>query len=229
MGAEKSLEVWQPLGEYFYQLRELTRHDQSLQELKTVINNRLHASEQGMYLTEVVINLVKSQLRLLEKQMDDCQKMLAQHILTEIDVSNKVKQICQIKCVGVKSVATLLAETGGFLLFSNARQLISFARYDVVENQSGHHIGKTRMSKKGNGRIRRIFYMPAFCVVRNNVRPFTDLYERTVAKHGIKMKSYVAVQKKLLTTIYILWKNDQAFNEEYSQQKYKETRIFEPI
>lgn len=73
----------------------------------------------------------------------------------------------------------------------------------MVENQSGNHIGKTRMSKKGDGRIRRILHMPAFWVGRNDVPLyFTDLYERTVAKHGIKLKSNVAVQKKLLTTIY---------------------------
>ncbi|NCX95062.1 MAG: hypothetical protein EBX41_01385 [Chitinophagia bacterium] len=34
MCAEKQLEVWQPSAEYYYQLRELTRHYQCLQEQK---------------------------------------------------------------------------------------------------------------------------------------------------------------------------------------------------
>jgi hypothetical protein len=34
---------------------------------------------------------------------------------------------------------------------------------------------------------------------------FADLFERTYARHGIKMKSYVAVQNKLLTILYRLW------------------------
>ena len=49
MGAEQALELWQPMGEYFYQLRSLSRHHQSLQEIKTNISKQLHADEQGMY------------------------------------------------------------------------------------------------------------------------------------------------------------------------------------
>ena len=41
------------------------------------------------------------------------------------------------------------------------------------------------------------------------------------------MKSYVAVQKKLLTTIYALWKNNTAFAEDHitvtSKQKNNHT------
>ncbi len=41
----------------------------------------------------------------------------------------------------------------------------------------------------------------------------------------IKMKGYVAVQKKLLITIYTLWKNNEAFDKDYKnnqQQKHTE-------
>jgi transposase len=48
MGAEQCLELWQPMDSYFYELRELTRQHQSLQELKTSVTNQLHASELGM-------------------------------------------------------------------------------------------------------------------------------------------------------------------------------------
>jgi len=40
--------------------------------------------------------------------------------------------------------------------------------------------------------------MPAFSAVTWKQKPFIDLYNRTFEKHGVKMKSYVAVQKKLL-------------------------------
>ena len=41
---------------------------------------------------------------------------------------------------------------------------------------------------------------------------FYNLFHRTFEKHNIKMKSYVAVQKKLLTTIFAMWKNDTEFD-----------------
>src|SRR5205085_11951660 len=95
---------------------------------------------------------------------------------------------------------------------------ISYAGYDVIENQSGNHIGKTRISKKGNHHIRRILHLPAFNVVRYEVPPFLSLYNRTLERHHTKMKSYVAVQKKLLVIIYGLWKTNGTFNENYHKE-----------
>lgn len=73
-----------------------------------------------------------------------------------------------------------------FALFKNIPQLIRFAGYDVVGNRSGNHKGKTRISKKGNGHIRRCLHMPALCVVRYKQSPFIQLFDRTLQRHGIK-------------------------------------------
>ena len=93
--------------------------------------------------------------------------------------------------------------------------MVSYAGYDVVENQSGNRVGKTRISKKGNSHIRRILHMPSHCVITYEQKPFIDLSHRVYEKSGIKMKAYVAVQKKLLLMIYTLWKKDQAYEAEY--------------
>src|SRR5690606_30110879 len=45
MAAQQSLELWQPLDDFYYQLRDMTRQYQSLQELKTQVGNQLHAQE----------------------------------------------------------------------------------------------------------------------------------------------------------------------------------------
>ncbi|MBB1644625.1 hypothetical protein A9970_11730 [Sphingobacterium sp. UME9] len=121
-----------------------------------------------------------------------------------------------------RTVSTLIAETNGFQSFNNSRQLVSFAGYDIVESQSGNHRRKTRISKKGNSHIRRILHLPNFGVVIWKVKPFEDLYERTFAKHGIKMKSYVAVQKKLLVVIFSLWKRNEEYNPNHQNINYKE-------
>ncbi|NCX95061.1 MAG: IS110 family transposase [Chitinophagia bacterium] len=131
---------------------------------------------------------------------------MRQHIDSDEDVAKRIDNICQIKGVGLQTVAVLITETNGFALFKNYSQLVSYAGYDVVENQSGNHVGKTKISKKGNSRIRRALHLPAFNVVRYKQKPFIDLFERTLAKHQIKMKSYVSVQKKLLVLVYTLWK-----------------------
>ena len=114
-----------------------------------------------------------------------------------------------------------MAETNGFALFHDQAQLVSYAGYDVVENQSSKRVGKTRISKRGNARIRRILYMPALCAVTHQEVGPKALYERVYQRTGIKMKGYVAVQKKLLCLIYALWKKDQTYDPHYycAQQK----------
>ena len=222
MGAEQCLSVWQPLGKYFYELRLLTRQHQNLNEQMTITRNRLHAIEHAMYRNKIVEKQLRKEIDFLEKQVKETTKIIEKHIHGNTEIKQKVENICTIKGVAILTVAILLAETNGFALFENARQLVSYAGLDVVENQSGFHKGKTRISKKCNSRIRRALYMPAFVVITCKQIHFLNLYERTLDKHNVKMKSYVAVQKKLLTTIYALWKKNEKFNPDHNILKQEQ-------
>ena len=53
--------------------------------------------------------------------------------------------------------------------------------------------------------------MPALNVVRLKVDAFKVFYERLYDRNKIKMKSYVAVQKKILVLLYTLWRTDKPF------------------
>lgn len=225
MAAEQLLELWQPMDDFFYQLRALTRQHQSLQELKTSVCNQLHAQEHSGMVNKIVIKQLKQLIANIDKQIDAIAKAIETHVKSNAVIAKKVTDICFVKGLGILTVAIIIAETNGFILFKNARQLVSYAGYDVIENQSGNHIGKTKISKKGNSRIRRALHMPAFSVVRYEVTPFVSLFNRTLQKHNIKMKSYVAVQKKLLVMIYTLWKKNEAYDAKAYQ--YKSTKDIE--
>ncbi|MDP9079297.1 MAG: IS110 family transposase [Bacteroidota bacterium] len=211
MGAEQCLELWCPLDEFFYTLRALSRHHQSLQELKTNVNNQLHADEHSIYSSKTVIKQLKKLIEGIDKQLKDIEKEIHKHLYSNDEVGQKIDHITTIKGLGYMTVATILAETNGFALFKSIPQLVSYAGYDVVENQSGDHIGKTRISKKGNNRIRRAMHLPAFNMIRYDVGDFKPFFERILERHNPKMKAYVAVQKKLLVLIYTLWKKNEAF------------------
>ena len=215
MGAEQCLELWQPMGKFFYELRQYTRQYQNLQEQKTVFNNQLHALEHAMFISKKMVAQQKNTIKLFDKQLKELDKLIKNHINSDEEIKQKVANICKIKGIGLLTAATILAETNGFELFKNYKQLVSYAGFDVVERESGTSTGKTRISKKGNGHIRRALFMPAFVAVKHNERPAIDLYNRTIEKHGIKMKSYVAVQKKLLVLIYHIWKKNQEYDPNY--------------
>jgi len=215
MGAEQCLELWQPIGTFFYELRLLTRQHQNVSELKTVLKNQSDALGFAMHQLETVNIQINQTIALFEVQLKELEKAIKAHLESDQEMYKKAENILQMKGLGILTVSTILAETNGFTLFKNYKQLVSYAGYDVVEAQSGTRIGKTKISKRGNSHIRRALHMPSLVVIQCQVRPFKALFDRTYEKHGIKMKSYVAVQKKLLTMIYHLWKKNQAFDANY--------------
>ncbi len=215
MGAEQCLELWEPMGTFFYELRLLTRQHQNVTELKTVLKNQLDALSFAMHHLDSVTNQLEQTIILFESQLKELDKEIKKHLKSNKEVYDKTENILKMKGLGVLTLSTVLAETNGFTLFKNYKQLVSYAGYDVVEAQSGSRVGKTKISKRGNSRIRRALHMPSLVVIQCQVKPFKDLFERTYEKHGIKMKSYVAVQKKLLTMIYHLWNKNESYNAHY--------------
>lgn len=215
MGAEQHLEQWQPPAESIMQLRHLTRQKQSLEKTKTSINNQLKALQSAKYVNNEVVAQQESLIQLLEEKIKETKKLINQQIREDKELSEKVKRIKKVKGLNNLTVATVIAETNAFTHFNNQRQLVSYAGYDIIENQSGKHVGKTKISKKGNARIRRIMYMAALSAVNCNEPVFKNLYERVFERTRIKMKGYVAVQRKLLVLIYTLWKNGEEYNPNY--------------
>ena len=225
MGAEQQLAAWEPVGTFFYELRSLTRQHQDAAEQSTVAKNKLHAEMRSQHVSKLVVRQLKAVIKLFEKQEQEVELAIKNHIKTDAEVSRKVANICDIKGLGVLSIATILAECGGFLLFQNRPQVVSYAGYDVVENQSGTHKGRTRISKRGNARIRRILFMPAFSAVKHKEPFCVELFERTLERHGMKMKSYVAVQKKLLLLIYDIYTKDVKYDPQHYKKLQKNNKI----
>lgn len=88
--------------------------------------------------------------------------------------------------------------------------------------RSGQRAGKTKISKQGNSKIRRILFLPAFNAVRFGEPACEALFERVFEKTQIKMKAYVAVQKKLLTLCFAIWKNGAKYDPLYYANNVKE-------
>lgn len=217
MGAEQKHNPWRPHSKSIYTLRSLTRQHENVTKLKTSLENQLHANEHSAVRNVIVKKQLNATIRLLEKQLDELAGEISNIIDTDEKLSEKYSHIDPLRGISKLSWATIIAETSGFETFENQRQLVSYAGYDVVENQSGKHVGKTKISKKGNSRIRRILYMPSLVSVRLKEPVLYNLYQRVHERTGIKMKGYVAVQKKLLVLIYHIWKNDKAFKSDYSK------------
>ena len=126
-------------------------------------------------------------------------------------LKQKVEKVMTIKGVGFITIGIVLAETQGFKLINNVKQLASYAGYDVVQRESGSSIkGKTRISKKGNSRIRAAMHFPALVASRHN-EDLKVAYQRINDNKPSKMVGATALQRKILVLIYSLWKNDTIY------------------
>lgn len=217
-GVERRHKVWQPPSPVLLELRNLTRYYVQLQEAKTSLNNIKHSKESAYEVQQVILKSNRSLIRSIDKQIEVCKANIEKLIEEEPGLKEKVRKLLTIKGVGLITVATIIAETLGFEHFHSIRQLVSYAGYDVVERQSGTSIkAKTRISKKGNRYIRNALYFPAMVSCRFNPE-LKAAYIRIIQNKPSKMVGQVAIQRKLLTLIYTLWKNDSEYIEGYKKQ-----------
>ncbi|WP_262897888.1 IS110 family transposase [Maribacter dokdonensis] len=139
------------------------------------------------------------------------------------ELKRKLEYLTSIPGVSFISAATVIGETLGFESIVNAKQLASYAGYDVVLRESGNYKGKTRISKKGNSHIRGVLHMPSMtCVCCNPT--LKQFYNRLKPNKAKPLVALVAVQRKLLILMYTLWKNEQFYDAEFEikkQQKHE--------
>lgn len=212
MGAERQLELWEPPAPVFKQLRDLTRLYADLKTERTVFINKIKSAECGHESSAFMIKSLKSICKKLEVEIEKCSAAITAHIKEVPWLQEKVNKLLTIKGVGETTISIILAETQGFALIRNAKQLTSYAGYDVIQRESGTSLkGRTRISKKGNGRIRAALHFPALVASRHNAG-LSVVYNRINQSHkASKMIGATALQRKILLLIYALWKNETTY------------------
>jgi transposase len=214
-GLERKLEPWKRPRIVFKSLRQLTRERDQVVQTRTMAKNQLHAEQAEAQPNSNSVSRIKKQIALLNKQEQEIKNEITEVVKQDEKVQESIKLITTIPGVGQLTAATVLAETNGFELIRNKRQLTSYAGLDVKEKQSGTSVkGKPKISKKGNRYLRKTMHMPALAAIRHDER-FKNIFARLVSKHGIKMKAVVAIQRKLLELIYILYKNNTIYDKNY--------------
>lgn len=218
-GLERKLENWYKPDQTYEHLQQLTRERNQIVDERTAIKNRLHAEESEVFPNKGSVKRIKALIKFLNKQEQEIKLEISQHLKENKAIKAKVDQLCTIPGMGELTAVIILAETRGFELIRNKKQLTSYAGMDIIEKQSGTSVkGKPKLSKKGNRHIRKSLHLPSLAAVRHNPA-HTEIYTRLVQKHGVKMKALVAIQRKMLELAYILFKNDTVYDKEYEMKK----------
>jgi transposase len=214
-GIEREAILWKPMSPEFRLLRDLCRERLSLTKQNTRAKCQLHAMEHSHLKSETVVKLKNSQIEFYESSIEEIETEIKEVIDKDQQLKERLEKVITIKGVGLVTAITVLCETNGFQTFSNIRQVVSYAGLDVVMKESGNFKGKTKISKKGNSRIRQVLYMPALSSTKYNDK-IKDLYKRIVEKNpNLKRKGIVAGMRKLLILIYLLWTRDEVYNPDH--------------
>jgi transposase len=214
-GLERPLEWWKPMMPQMKDLRDLCRERLSLKKDLVRSKCQLHGLRHAHSTLDVVLKLKEQQIEFLEKNIQIIETEIIQITEQDKEFNQRVKNIEAIKGLRLLTIVTVLCETNGFTQFNNIRQVVSYAGLDIAERQSGLFKGKTRISKKGNARIRECLYMPALSATTYN-EPIKALYQRVVERNPtIKRKGVIAGMRKLLILIFVLWKKNEAYNAQY--------------
>lgn len=164
-------------------------------KLKTIIRQiKLYKEE---------IAEVKKNLKIYLEQVEEAQYMLS------------------VRGVGSVTVSAFLGQTGSLEKFSHPHQLQKFAGMLPSQSQSGKFKGQTKLSKRGNSKLRRVMYLIAVSLISNN-KEIGALYRHKL--DVLKKKKFVAltaIAVKALRILFKLGKSKIFYNEKLVQESLK--------
>lgn len=214
-GMERVLDLWKPMSSEYKELRDLTREYQAMKKDRQRAMSQLHAMKHAHEKSPKLLQLKEIQVKYNDKGLEILEQSIREAVDRDASLKEKIRKVQTVPGLGFMTVVILACETNGFKLFKNMRQLNSYAGLDVVFNESGLFKGKTRISKRGNSRIRQALYMPSLSAIQAN-QPIKELYLRLCEKNPkIRKIGVVAGMRKLLNLAYVLWKKDAEYDPGY--------------
>lgn len=224
-GLERKLDKWAKPKSIYKELQQLTRERDQIVQERSVIKNQIHAEKTESEPNQKSLERMQARIRFLNSQEKEIKADITDIVSKDPDLKQVINNITTIPGVGELTAVIVLAETNGFELIRNKSQLSSYAGLDVKEKQSGTSVkGKPRISKKGNRNLRKSMHLPSLTAVKWDEN-FKNIYTRLISKNGIKMKALVAVQRKILELIYILFKNETVYDKEYITKNSAQTQM----
>jgi transposase len=206
-------EVWLPPRAEVRELRDWVDRSENLKSMLVQEKNRVQ-----MQRNEEVRRHIELHIVWLEKELAELEKAIQEKIDKDPDLKGKNKLLQSIPGIGEKTSATVLAYVE-FDRFKSAKELSAFIGVNPRQRISGTSIkGGARLSKTGNGYLRKSLYLPSMVAIRFNstVKGFA----KQLSDNGKNNMVIIgAVMRKLVHVMYGVIKSRQAFNPAYAAHK----------
>lgn len=151
------------------------------------------------------------------RRRKEIEQFASEHLKDHLDY----KILNSVPGIGPIIALTVLAEAGNLRRFGHHRQFLKYCGFDLSTQQSGQYRGKSSLSKRGNKRLRCVFWLAGQVAVRQRENSFRYKYENYIksdpTNSDLKRKALTAVAVKIARTAYALVKNNtlyRPFHEE---------------
>lgn len=211
LGLERALPAWHPPTPALRQLRVLSRERQNLTQQAVRLKAQRHAYQHRYQPDARTLDRLATRLQLLAQPLKAIGQDLAALLAAEPALARKLAHLTSVPGIGLTTAMVVVAETSGFELMENERQFASYAGLEVVQRQSGLSAGATRISRRGNVRLRMVLYLSAVSSLRFNPQQMA-FYARLRARQPSGKPGVIAVMRKLLLRCYSRWKNDCTYD-----------------
>jgi transposase len=191
------------------ELQVLLRHYDSLVDALTLQKNRLASQEK---FSQVAVSLRKI-IHFLEQEIKEILNQIKDLIDNHPDLKNDRDLLASIPGIGELTASKIIAEIPHIKKFESAKQLVAFAGLNPQQHCSGSSIHKkTRISKTGSAKIRKMLFMPA--LVAKTHGPVFKNFENRLLKNGkSKMTVVGAIMRKLLHIAFGILKHNKPFDQ----------------
>jgi transposase len=140
MAIERKHKAWHAPKGIYLELRNLTRYYVQLQEQKTSINNIKHSKEEANFTQKFILDLNEKMINQIDGQIKKVNLEIEKLCKKDEELWAKISKLMTIKGLGLITIATVIAETLGFDQTTSAKQLASYAGYDVIQRESGSYL-----------------------------------------------------------------------------------------
>ncbi len=192
------------------ELKAFTNLLDTLKAQHVQLTNQLQ-STQSHCAKKITQRLIKR----LDKEILDIQKQMDETIQLNPELDEKMQLITSIQGVGKLTAYRILSQAPDISHFDNAKQFAAFIGISPKQHQSGKYQGKTTISRLGNARLRKSFYMAALVAKRFN-QPLQPFVARLRHNNKAPKAIICAVMRKLAHLVFGVLKNKRPFSPNFA-------------
>ena len=145
-----------------------------------------------------ITSSARLEIKLLIEDYEYKQKQLeliTEELTTLCEDIPMIKEIAEIKGIGMATAISFVAEVGDIRRFKSAKQVQKYAGLALKENSSGKHKGLTKISKRGRKKLRTILFRATIPLISFN-EEFSSIYNYYIERKDNPLK-----KKQALTAI----------------------------